>query len=552
MNILFLTTPAQHSYNNPSVAMDTKALKQWLSNLPTNNVLETVNQLREAIERFNETQIEATKRIKLLELYKETLDLILYSYDELRLRQLPIPDIQRKSLAEDIMWLYLGLSNGYKTVVLHSHQNQLRPSQDSKVLLAVYRAMELIIHALIYAFRSRHATPPLAYLELNQLYLFAEQDNALTLAVKGVTGHAVTVTIDVLFKQFMLLVAADPATIKSTQLYELHNALEAFTSHSTINNGYNTQKKHYQYSVDLMDDTAPQLANHANAAIPTDTSRTFDISPTLSDIESWLSAHATSAMDYFEEHESYLLTQYLSSVKNTWALADIDLPVNTLVTLIVGVNNIRYWLDETTLIQDISHNTITNKINNPEKHPEQHNSHTPHISADTVYYNWRFVSKHNNKIIVQGEFPEPSLSPSTGEIVGLLPSQQNHSNADIIIASIVSITNNRTATPTLELQVINDHAATVTCSLLDNEGRLLSNAGGLYFQRDNKQKKPASLLTPKAVIEHEHPIQVTVHGITYDVIPYTCIYENQKYVQFRFKAEKSKPAHLRTDNTRVD
>jgi len=524
MNILFLTTPAQHGYNNPSVAMDTKALKHWLAKLPTSNVLETVNRLREAIETFNETQLDDAKRIKLLELYKETLDLILYSYDELRLRQLPIPDVQRKSLAEDIMWLYLGLSNGYKTVVLHSHQNQLIPSQDTKLLLAVYRAMELIIHALIYAFRSAHPVPPLAYLELNQLYLFAEQDNALTQPVKGVTGHAVTATIDVLFKQFMLLIAADPATIKSTQLYELHNALETFTINCTMHSGYPDKKSHHKYWIDLMEDTAPQLANNSSATIASDTSRTLDISPALSDIDAWITTHSTPTMDCLEEHESLLLTEYLSSIKKTWALTEFHLPGNTPLTLAVGIGNIHHLLGETGALRQFTHQTMAEKNLNL-------------IKTAVIHTNWQLVDSQRTTLIVQGKFTNTDTTPSIGDIVGL-SSAQPFDKADIIIASVIAITNCQGDMSTLEVQLINNDPTPITCRLLEKDGNTIDCIDGLYFQRDNKLEKPASLLTPKTVIEQQYRIRVTVHGITYDVIPGASLHQTNQYIQFRFKAEK--------------
>jgi len=500
--------------------MSAKELKQWLDSLPTDNVLETVHQLREAIETFNEIQVEDAKRIKLLELYKETLDLILYSYDEMRLRQLPIPTIQRKSLAEDIMWLYLGLSNGYKTVVLHSHENQLMPSQDTKILLAVYRAMELIIHALIYAFRSQHTAPPLAYLELNQLYFFAEQDEALALAVKGVRGHAVTPSIDVLFKQFMLLIVADPTSIKHTRLYQLHSALETFTTNCTVLKGYQDKNSPYKYRLDLMDDTPPGLSSNDNTTFVSDTVRTLDIYPALSDIETWITTHLKQTTNYFDEHELHLLEEYLSSVNNIWALKNINLPTSSLVSLTMGATNIRHLLKETSLAVG--------------------NYNTPQHNMAAAHANWQVIDKQLKKITIQGQFSHPTDSPLNGDIVGLLSTEQDTGNPEITIASILETTKNHSASTTLKLQLINHNPTPVTCQLLDENGQSLSNIGAFYFQRDSIIKKPASLLTPKIVAEHKHRILVTVHGIIYDVIPTTLVHQTAQYIQFRFKAEKSK------------
>ena len=103
MDILLLSTPAQHKAKNPAVETDPKNLKKWIDKLPTTNVVETVKELISAIEGFNAVQLSDHDRIMLLEIYTQAFESILYNYDNMRIRQLKISLSEQRNLAEDIM-----------------------------------------------------------------------------------------------------------------------------------------------------------------------------------------------------------------------------------------------------------------------------------------------------------------------------------------------------------------------------------------------------------------------------------------------------------------
>ncbi|MDY6980634.1 MAG: hypothetical protein SV201_12180, partial [Pseudomonadota bacterium] len=190
MDMLLLTIPDQHEDSNPAVLLDEKLLRKWLSELPMMNVVQTVEMLQRAILPFNELKIESQLRLKLLECYREKIDEIFYSYDEMRLRQLPVSHEARQAIKTDIMWLYLELANGYKIGVKSALDRGANPKKDSGLLLAIYRAMEQIIHAMIIAYRNAQTPPPLTYLETHQLYHAAAVYDAADKKVSGAKQEA--------------------------------------------------------------------------------------------------------------------------------------------------------------------------------------------------------------------------------------------------------------------------------------------------------------------------------------------------------------------------
>lgn len=271
--------------------MDPKRVKQWIDSLPQMNVLETVQRLHEAIGPFNEVGIDDARRGKLLEVYYAAFDEILYFYDHLRLSMLPISSERQRLLAEDITWLYLGLANGYKIVVKNGHEAGISPKHDAGLLLSMYRAMELIIQGLVYASRSRQAPPPLAYLEINQLYLLAEEHGVLDARVKAVKDKAGIPTIERLYKHFALLAVADPYKLDGdNEVWELFMALEDFAPLSILMKVTQCQIVG-RYWVDLMDDRPPQFCKPTDTPVQTGWVRILDVDLALAAIKSWLAIH---------------------------------------------------------------------------------------------------------------------------------------------------------------------------------------------------------------------------------------------------------------------
>jgi len=162
--MLLLTAPAQHIAQNPAVECDPRRVKQWLTALPTDDVQATVTQLLNALKPFNELQLDVKPRLKLLEIYHAAFDTILYTYDDLHLRSLSLSHDTRRTLSDDIMWVYLELANGYKSIVKAVYEGNNDTPAQGDMLLSIYRGIELIANALVYAFRDHRTPPPLVYL----------------------------------------------------------------------------------------------------------------------------------------------------------------------------------------------------------------------------------------------------------------------------------------------------------------------------------------------------------------------------------------------------
>ncbi len=287
--ILLLTAPPQHAADNPAVERDPKRLRQWLDSLRASDIDETVAALQARIAPFNELQMPDRERFELLEILQDACEAILYCYDELRLRSLPISPERRAMLAEDIVWIHLGLANGYKIIVRKGHAEGLQPGRDPILRLSIYRAMALLGEALLRAYRAHAPAPPLTYLELHQLYRFAEAGGVLDarLRVKGGGTH---VTIAALYKQLLLLAALDPYRFEPGELAELQLLLEPFAGHCVI--GPPRSETGRAFGLDLLNDAPPFPPGRdgGKGAV-----RCLDVAPASQACRRWLDAHGAQA-----------------------------------------------------------------------------------------------------------------------------------------------------------------------------------------------------------------------------------------------------------------
>jgi hypothetical protein len=195
MKNIRLTTPEQIEHKDATIELDPNNLESWLNSLINSDIIETVASLDKALSEFNGTKVPAIKRKKLLEVYFTTFQKLLHSYDEMRLAQLNIPTKQKQKLRNDIVWLYIKLSHGYKIIVKDELDPDKAALKKSDLLLSTFRAIELTVISLMYAYRYGLDTPPLVFLELHQLYAFSEFEKITNKPVKAAKGYAKTPTI---------------------------------------------------------------------------------------------------------------------------------------------------------------------------------------------------------------------------------------------------------------------------------------------------------------------------------------------------------------------
>lgn len=320
----------------------TKDLKQWIDALPLDDVSAAVSQLRERLALLNEEPLDDTDRVDLLETCHDVADEILVSFDDIRLRTLPLEPEQRGELSQSIAGIFTLISSGYRIVVNNAGGENRATHCSDIVLLATYRAMEYLCLAALYSYKTRADAPPTVWSLVKQLYLYAEQHNLVDVKVRRVKGHSVSPTIDALFKQLLVFSAADPFRWPIESIHELFLYLEPHAVYAAISSTPAADDS-FVYLLSMDDDTLPRPAMLAKDSSIPDTARWLDVSTTLKRIEKQIEDAGDASDPSSLPREPRLLAQFFKRMSAPRRRDSERAPVQHRVKVAYGLDAICYF-----------------------------------------------------------------------------------------------------------------------------------------------------------------------------------------------------------------
>ncbi len=526
MDFLLLTTPPQHAADNPAVERNPGRLKQWLAELPIMDVAETVRRLHAAISPFNELTLPDAERLRLLEVYRQGLEEVFLIYDEQRLKVLSLPAEERQRLADDITGLYLELANGYKILVRNGFDEGDDPARDGFLLQVIYRAMELIGLAVLYARRVDRPTPELAWVELHQLYAFCEQRDALRKRVKVARHESMTPTVERVYTQALLMAVMDTRQLTGAELMELFLLLEAYSPLCVISREVLEKASPGRFVIDLMADKPPQATTSETAAKrgwmkP----RTLDILPVRTAVERWLAQHRAEegALAHQDLRPMRVLAGLLGS---HWGRRGPRTTARRFVKVALGLKALEYFLsDPAHLSQACS--------------PEVHGGIEVLSleSEDEVRYqlgDWQMLDQSDTGCLLLGRVSAADERPVVGSllgVVGFLPEVGRQRLSIGIVRWQGELSEGRSK---LGVEIIEGAAQPIlfgsTAQDLDQAPEL-----GFYFPKDTAEGRPASLLLPRR--DNHDTLHVRVKGQAFEVETATVVREAEAFVQYRFRVQ---------------
>lgn len=515
-----MTTPSQHAADNPAVERNASRLKQWIAELPVMDVVATVRQLHAAISPFNEVDMPDAERLKLLEIYRQSFEEILFTYDDCRLRVLPLAAAERDDLAEDIMWLYLELAAGYKILVRNGHQEGLEPARDALLLQAIYRAMELIAHGLLYALRAGKAPPPLVRLELHQLYAFAEFGGALDQRVRALRRETAVPTIDRLYKQCLLMDLLDLERLSGLELMEVFVLLEDHASHCLIDAAA-AEPVAGQFVIDLMADEAPQPVGKGRPLMP----RRLDVRPVRDVLETWLGEQGKDPSGFMEQ-DLRLMRVLVGLLGSNWGRQHPRNPVRRFVKVALGLEALTYFLEDAGRIEQACNAEVHGGIEVLSLDSEEE---TRHLLGD-----WQMLDQSETGCLLVGRPAADAAFPAQGSLLGVVgfAADQPRRLSLGIVRWQGEISEGR-----IKLGVEMLEGAAQPVLVADNaEDLAQAPAHGFYFPRDAAADRPAALLLPRQ--RDGHPLHVRVQGRAFVVDVVAVLREAEDFVQYRFRVQE--------------
>ncbi len=225
MDALNLTTPTQHNYTDPTVERDIERLREWLTNLPLMDVVETVRLVLGALNALNEQKLEDELRFSFLEVYRSTALRLFQTLDPLHLRQLALSKSQRVGAIDGVAQLLLVLAGGYKLLIKARYTSDSGVVKDALLGQSINRALEVLTYALLDSYRFYHVAPPMLAAESHVLYRAARHQGMLGVSVQTEDDTYPSLSTAQLYHASMLLSLIEPERLAEGEVGLLFDVL---------------------------------------------------------------------------------------------------------------------------------------------------------------------------------------------------------------------------------------------------------------------------------------------------------------------------------------
>ncbi len=214
------------------------------------NTEETATQIRQATFEIARLAIDFRQRMELLESIRPSLH-----YLSARLDRAATSSNNGDSIARTAQRLQTNLSSGYKAVIMAALAEAEDRNVTDLISLAIYRAISDLSRTMLRTLQFYVAPADRMWLELNQLYLLAEQLGVQDERWEDTENHSHTETSSKdAYLRSALLALSKPNKLRHRQLSHLFNALEVWTQAVSLNEAEDGSL----YSVDLASDKGPR------------------------------------------------------------------------------------------------------------------------------------------------------------------------------------------------------------------------------------------------------------------------------------------------------
>lgn len=344
MNPLNLSVPQQHDYTDPTVERDVVRLRDWLSNLPLMNVVETVRLVHAALDALNEQKLDPAPRFQFLEIYRTTVLRLFVTLDPLHLRQLSLPKTQRQEALNGLAALFLSMAGGYKVIVMQLYQS-LVPGKPVPELfgLAINRALEQLSYTLLDCYRFYRAPQPFMIVECHQLYRVARHHGLLDSAIAEPDDNQPPLTTAMLYHTTMLLSLTDPSRLAEGEVGLLSDVLSQHANECRIIPGNQwVDDGAGLFLVDLQAGVPPEPCTALKSPAQAREPYLLDAREALANVRKRLST--TPAKVRMQSPEAMLLRRLLPEDKGAGMRREQRLPDGRRAELLLGLEKIHAYL----------------------------------------------------------------------------------------------------------------------------------------------------------------------------------------------------------------
>jgi hypothetical protein len=510
MHSLNLSVPQQHDYTDPTVERDVARLRDWLSNLPLMDVVETVRLVHAALIALNEQKLDHARRFQFLEIYRTTVLRLFVTLDPLHLRQLSLSKTQRREAVKGLAGLFLSMADGYKLIVMLLYSS-LVPGKPAPELfgLAINRALEQLGYALLDSYRFYRALQPFMIAESHQLYRVARHHGLLDSCIHEADDAQRPLTTAMLYHTTMLLSLTDPYRLAEGEvglLFDvlLHHADECriIPGNQWADNGAGL------FLVDLQADKPPEACTGLKSPAQAKEPYLLDAREALANVRKRLAS--TPAKVRMQSPEAMLLRRLLPEGQGVGARREQRCPDGRVVELLLGLESI--------------HNTLMANVSRQPAADSHAESPVTTVSCTVLD-----ASERGMRLACE------TCTTGDARVGDLLAVQKGEAGArTLLLAMIRSLQEQPEGGTEIGVQLMQGGLGPVSCSSPDDPDRAVH---ALFMPASEAEEAGATLVAAKGFYETGRHLLIDVGGREISVRAGRLVVDSPVFDRFEFSAE---------------
>lgn len=254
-----LRIPSQN-LSRPKPYLKPKALEKWAMELPIGNSIVATQQVILQLRHLNAARYPIKERLALHNCLRPYVSEVFKAmHRPLRLARLPL-DTKHRYSAQLNQELLEQMAIGYKLVVSElALQAQLKEYDKLLLQEAIYLSIAYLSQRLVDAYSVYDREPEYVWLDINQLYQYAEAQDLHLQAIDDPypdTALPVNPNIDHAYKRILLLSLSEPYHLMQFEAEDVYHVIAPGATDTRLENRGTMLEG--EYVIDLDDDFGPQ------------------------------------------------------------------------------------------------------------------------------------------------------------------------------------------------------------------------------------------------------------------------------------------------------
>jgi hypothetical protein len=266
-----------------------EATRSWLNSLPQADSNVVARELHRSLYTLNRIDLMPGTRQKILETYRNPVNTVSASIQS-QLGQQPLPLMQDARLnAELVRELNREMAIGYKTVVADLHGTWRQRLFRKATALPVERALRYLGELLVHSYHVYMPYPPLVWLEVHELFRYAQQLRLENVPVE-ISGRegAGTTSIKERYSQICLLGLCNPYRLPQGEAKKVHTFLYQWAGMADIHVPGATASQSGNFYIDLLRDGPPIISRQPVSAGMAKRVRVLDAASLVEKVKSFI------------------------------------------------------------------------------------------------------------------------------------------------------------------------------------------------------------------------------------------------------------------------